>query len=1177
MSDYTETPSPNPFEKSEVTDDIPYFTGATCGDYVLATADKVDKRFDQAFPQDSTLDLTLSAVDSENFEAWLLRFCVAVETTHTEYIFSEDAMDYVSNFGNLHSKSKQLHQIIIQQWISIIQKRYWPPNLREPAVTKRPDHMLRFLYDNIVVRAEKTDIKAVFGPRGIMSLDPNKFFDDVRFKAEFDERVKSFRSVVNTSESLQAFLCRIVCSKVMSPSELGMLDRRLGLSSPKQWEEAVKQKIRSKAPVKTGPKVQQDAGQKKNSPQAGSKNAAMKKDWRPVKIKQEHVSAVTTAGDAEDGESSAFGLSVDTKVLLDSGATVHTWSNKNQIKNYVNEPIMLDVVGGTTMATGRGDVDILIDESRYITLTNVLHVPNSANLISWRALEKAGLIVRSNVGPDPVDVIDPKTQTVIMKFDRTDNFELRKPDPKIVAAFKASTAAASLKLWHERLGHVNCDYVKKAMANSGTQLSGTLEPCISCQMGKIHAQPSNQKVTRATKFLEKVHMDLAGGQDALPVGIDYIGPKRQLVKRFLIIVDDFSRYYWAFPIDKKTEVAGTVDTFLHFCKGHYNAVPKWIRSDGGREFDSKKFLDTIRKHGTDWDPVAAQKPQQNGMAERQIRTLIEQTRTLLLHSELPHRHWPQALQTAIYIQNRIPNSRVNTSPYQVATGKAPDLLFLRVFGSRCFVHEPSVDPKLEPNLRECALVGYYGSKCYKVIDIETGQMLRRADLTFREHEFPTWPAPKEDSLKAMAVAAGGIVPSPQELKEVMDTFVANSGRAGEVLLKEALAGQDAHFWLAAMREEEVRLLSYDVYDSVPKSSVPKDKKIIKGRWVLTRKADGSFRARWVLKGFQEPDVDDEDAYAGVIHANTMRILLAYTAHKGYAVIQADAVSAYLNADIGKELYAEAPTQLGSDANYVCRLKKALYGLRTSGRRWQEHLKAALTARGYAPLKADPNVYRKDEAFISVYVDDFKLIGPNEDDLHHTIEELNNDFRLKDMGKIRVYWGMSIAKDAHGNLNMSQTDKIRTVAAMYNLVGCRSAYVPVPDDSLLSELNDGKTRPDLDSSEHHKYRSAVGLLLHISVYTRPDIAYAVNRLAQKVQKPTEGHRIALTNLIRYLWTTKERQLTFFAQHDDSGLRLASDTSWARENDPHTLTREKHGNFIDMMALTVPKLLEKQGGC
>ena len=112
-------------------------------------------------------------------------------------------------------------------------------------------------------------------------------------------------------------------------------------------------------------------------------------------------------------------------------------------------------------------------------------------------------------------------------------------------------------------------------------------------------------------------------------------------------------------------------------------------------------------------------PQQNGVAERKHRHLVETARSFLLSAEVPSIFWAEAIHTAAYVINRIPTSHNSSlSPFEKLFGKVPDYACLRIFGSTCFVLRPHVErDKLSLKSALCVFLGYgVGQKGYRCFD-----------------------------------------------------------------------------------------------------------------------------------------------------------------------------------------------------------------------------------------------------------------------------------------------------------------------------------------------------------------------------------------------------------------------------------------------------------------------------
>jgi hypothetical protein len=139
------------------------------------------------------------------------------------------------------------------------------------------------------------------------------------------------------------------------------------------------------------------------------------------------------------------------------------------------------------------------------------------------------------------------------------------------------------------------------------------------------------------------------------------------------------------------------------------------------------------------------------------------------------------------------------------------------------------------------------------------------------------------------------------------------------------------------------------------------RKAVKSKWVFKLKADGRHHTRLVAKGFtQIPGLDYDETFSPVARFESLRLLLALAALEDWEVHQMDVKSAFLNGVLDEEIYMEQPQGFTSTGNEtkVCRLLKAIYGLKQASRTWNSHIHAALTELGFKRTVADAGVYVK---------------------------------------------------------------------------------------------------------------------------------------------------------------------------------------------------------------------------
>jgi len=188
-------------------------------------------------------------------------------------------------------------------------------------------------------------------------------------------------------------------------------------------------------------------------------------------------------------------------------------------------------------------------------------------------------------------------------------------------------------------------------------------------------------------------------------------------------VDDYSRFTWTLFLASKDE---TFEKFVAFIKkvdkrvGHSFVC---LRSDHGTEFENSRFIDFYNEHGVEHNFSAPRTPQQNGVVERKNRTLEDMTRTMLIANSLATNFWAEALNTSCYIINRcMIRSILNKTPYKLFKGRKPNIMHLRIFGCKCYVHnnEKDVLGKFDTRSDEVIFLGYSShSKAHKVFNKKT--------------------------------------------------------------------------------------------------------------------------------------------------------------------------------------------------------------------------------------------------------------------------------------------------------------------------------------------------------------------------------------------------------------------------------------------------------------------------
>ena len=287
-------------------------------------------------------------------------------------------------------------------------------------------------------------------------------------------------------------------------------------------------------------------------------------------------------------------------------------------------------------------------------------------------------------------------------------------------------------LWHRRLAHVGMRNLHKLL--KGGHVVGLKDVafekdriCSACQAGKQVGVPHPAKTTMTTsRPLEMLHMDLFGPVSYISIGGNKYG---------LVIVDDFSRFTWVFFLHDKSETQGVLKTFLRRAQNEYEVKVKKIRSDNGSEFKNLQVEEYLDEEGIKHEFSAPYTPQQNGVAERKNRTLIEMARTMLDEYKTPDIYWAEAINTACHAVNRLYLHKIlKKTPYELLTGNLPNVSYFRVFGSKCFIlNKKPRSSKFAPKTYEGFLLGYGSNTyAYRVFNKTTGCVEITRDVTFDE-------------------------------------------------------------------------------------------------------------------------------------------------------------------------------------------------------------------------------------------------------------------------------------------------------------------------------------------------------------------------------------------------------------------------------------------------------------
>ncbi|KAH9693065.1 retrovirus-related pol polyprotein from transposon RE1 [Citrus sinensis] len=354
-------------------------------------------------------------------------------------------------------------------------------------------------------------------------------------------------------------------------------------------------------------------------------------------------------------------------------------------------------------------------------------------------------------------------------------------------------------------------------------------------------------------------------------------------------------------------------------------------------------------------------------------------------------------------------------------------------------------------------------------------------------------------------------------------------------------------WRRAMEDEYNALIKNQTWTLIPHDQ---NYKLIGNKWVYKVKENpygtiNRYKARLVVKGFlQTPGLDFNETFSPVVKAATIRIILTLAVNNDWMLRQVDINNAFLNGELTETVYMPQPEGFEDKRkpNHICKLKKALYGLRQAPRAWFDKLKSALYSWGFNNSKCDTSLFfRKNNAemvIILVYVDDIIVTGSDNKGIEGVIGKLSEAFALKDLGNLSYFLGIQVIRNQNSIL-LSQAKYVQDLLTKTEMESCKGIESPFSTSEKLKKGEGAK----LDNPSF--YRSVIGSLQY-AVLTRPELAYSVNKLSQYMSDPRQPHWIACKRVLRYLKNTGNMCLQFKkSEHLD--LVAYTDADWASDPD------------------------------
>lgn len=895
---------------------------------------------------------------------------------------------------------------------------------------------------------------------------------------------------------------------------------------------------------------------------------------------------------------------------LDSGATEHMCSEIEKFHTYTEYKSERSVKigdGSFLKSKGSGQVKVqAIVDSAVIetTMSNVLYVPRLVcNLFSKGAALDKGYTMFSDKNVSKIFNAEGDVCAIAKR-----NGNLYKMAFEEYPATGLLTVAKkeSLRVWHERLAHQNFAHVKLFLKRENIEYEGDTEFCEACQMGKFKRSPFPRSESRSSIPGELIHADLCGPMVKSLGGSSY----------FLLLKDDYSQYRTIYFLRAKSEVSTKLSAFLQKVEVITGNKVKFLRSDNGGEFINNELEQLAESKGITHQKTVPYTPQQNGRAEREMRTIMEAARTMMLGKNLEKPFWAEAVNASVFTINRSGNSPVKGStPYELWHKKSFDPSQLKIFGSEVFIHVPKEKrTKLDPKAKKGIFIGnseeVKGLKVYLPEDnstvfardvvfvpetdkpMITEKVKERVEMFVEESEDeevseedeadeeidepeqetdeedpeqqeyndeePEQQVVDEDAPEDIrGLRPRRNIKRPAHLEDYDTSFFALDIDEPTSYAK-AVAGRHGSEWKCAIDRELSALTENGTWEIVDK---PRESEVIDSKFVFKVKRDqhgkvAQFKCRLVARGFQQKSVL-EDIYSPVVKLSTIRVFFSVAVNQGWPLHQLDVCNAFLHGKLKEEIFMYLPEGCKMPKGKVCKLIKAIYGLKKAPLYWYTEFDKFMKGKGFQKAVSDVCLYiktnGKNHFYVCVYVDDIVITGSDENQISILKLEMSKAFKIKDLGLLNYYLGMNIKQDIdNGTIHVNQKQYLKDLLLKFGMSECSSVNTPMESNFIAENLK-------YDQSEsveiENECRQIIGSIMYAMLGTRPDLCSSISLLSRYQNCASQNLLTSLKRVLRYIKGTLNLELVY-RKNTKEIITGFADADWGGD----TLDRKSTSGFM-----------------
>lgn len=839
--------------------------------------------------------------------------------------------------------------------------------------------------------------------------------------------------------------------------------------------------------------------------------------------------------------------------VIDSGATNHlVRENMSKFLKDVEDiehKISVAKQGQTIMAMKQGNLELKTEAGKKIIIKDVWVCDNLLyNLLSVRKLEENGLEV--NFSNRKVTIKKNKVSVLEGQLKGKLYFVNLKVNNNQDSFYANLTSDEEKMLKHRKMGH-----------SSKFPAPGSCEVCVKAKQTKMPYEDLPQE-RKAKRLLETISTDICGPiKPATYDGKSY----------FLTFIDHFSHFCVTYLLSNKSEALEKFKSYVAMVESKFNTKIEKLRCDNGGEYISRDFKTFCDQKGIRIQYTVAYNPEQNGIAERLNRTILEKARCLIFDAEVEKELWGEAVRTSVYLINRIETRALENHkvPAEIWYNEKPNLNKIKLFGCSAYnlIPKEMRKSKLDPRTEKMIMVGY-ADNGYRLWDEKDERIVHGRNIVFneqrREVENKVVPSigenkqnkqkfelklpeieqekgketenleeiEREQNLEDQTRRSTRKRNTPSylqdyELEEDMNLFSAlTAGNLfSEVPKSYNKAIEQGHEWQEAIKEELQALEENNTWELV---IPPMDAEIIDSKWVFSEKmVEGQVKkkARLVARGFKQSVIND-DVYAPVARMASIRVLLSLYVEFDLNICQLDVKSAFLNGTLKTHVFMYPPQGLYvENKNVVCELHKALYGLRQSPKCWNSLFNDNLIELGFQRSKKDPCLYFTENTYILIHVDDIIILSKSKETLNFVKHSLSNKFKMTEFKSDVIHFlGLEISKSGD-TVYINQSSLIRKILEKFDMLQCKPHDLPMQPRLQIS--CDTKV---LTCDTNLPYRELIGSLMYIMLGTRPDLSFCISYFSQFQNCYTEEHWKYLKHTLKYLNKTQNFGLKFIKSND-----------------------------------------------